>query len=105
MISNDCVVADDDVGADVGVGADLGGGSDDGGGMYSWDVGGGFVEKLEGVGEGEVGIPDAEGCSGDLAEGGLDQNGGGLGGAGQRRVLGIGDEGELAGAGFFEAGG
>jgi len=105
MISNDCVVADDDVGADVGFGADLRGGSDDGGGMDSWGVGWGLVEEFEGVGEGEVGIPDAEGCCGNGAEGGFDQHGGGLGGAGKRRVPGIGDEGELAGAGVFEAGG
>ena len=105
MVADDDVIADDDVGADVGFGADLRGGSDDGSGMDSGRVGWGLVEELEGAGEGEVWIPDAEGCGGDGAEGGFDQDGGGLCGAGQRGVLGVGDEGELAGAGVFEAGG
>ena len=105
MISNDRVVADDDVRADVGFGADRRGGRDDGGGMDSGGVGWGLVEEFEGAGEGQIGIGDAQGCGGDITEGGFDQDGGGLGGAGQRRVLGVGDEGELAGTGVFEAGG
>ena len=103
VVSNDRMVADDDVGADVGFGADRRGGSDDGGGVDSGRVGWGFVEEFEGAGEGQIGITDAQGRGGDRAEGGFDQDGGGLRGAGERRVLGIGDEGELAGAGVFEA--
>ena len=104
-IADDDVVADDDIGTDVGVGADLGGGRDDGGGMDSRAVGGRLVEEFERAGEGEVGIGDAQGGGGDWLECRLDQDGGGVGGAGERGVLGVGDEGELAGAGLFQAGG
>jgi hypothetical protein len=104
VIAKDNVVADDDIGADVGVGADLGSGSDDRGGMDSGLVNGGFVKQFQRSGEGKVGIVDAESGRGDLLKRGLDQYGGGLGGASERDVLGIGDEGELARSSVFQAG-
>ena len=86
------------------VGADLGGRGDDGGGMDSGSVGGRFVEEIEGAGEGEVRIGDAQGGGADRLECRLDEDCGRLGGAGERDVPGVGDEGELAGTGVFEAG-
>ena len=97
VLAEDDVVADDSVCADVGAGADLRGGCDDGGGMDSGRVRGRLVEQFQGVGEGEVGVGDAEGGGGDLFERRLDQDGSGLRGAGERGVFGVGDEGELAG--------
>ncbi len=102
---SDNVVADDDVGADVGFRADGRGGRDDGGGMDSRRISRSLVEEFQRACEGQIGIGDAQGCGGDLAEAGLDQDGGGLRGAGKRSVLGVGDEGDLAGAGLFDSGG
>ena len=50
-----------------------------------------------------IGILDAQGCGGDLLEFRLDEDGGGLRGAGERGVAEIGDEGDFGGAGFFNA--
>ena len=61
VVADGDVVADDGVGADVGVGSDAGGGGDGGGGVDAGRVGGGLVEELDGEGEGEVGVFDAEG--------------------------------------------
>ena len=100
------VVADDDVvGSDVGVGADVRRGGDDGGGVDSRRVDGCLVEEFERAGEGEVWIHDAEGRCGDGFEGRLDQDRGGAGGAGEADVFRVGDEGDLAGASVFQAGG
>ncbi len=104
MISDDRMVSDDDVGADVRFGADGRGGCDDRGGMDSRRVGRSFVKEFERASERQVGIGDAQGCGGDLREVRLDQDGGGLCGTGKRRVLWVGDEGELAGTGLLEAG-
>jgi len=49
-------------------------------------VGGRLVEELDGAGEGQVGIGDAEGCGGDLGEGWLDDDRGGFGGSGEACV-------------------
>ena len=105
MISNDRAIADDDIGADVGVGADGRGGRDDRGGMHSRRINRSLVEEFQRTSEGQIGIGDAQGSGGDLSECGLDQDGGGLRGAGKRGVLGVGYEGDLAGAGLLEAGG
>ncbi len=104
VVADDDVLADDDVGADVGVRPDLCGGSDGGGAVDAGSVGGRLVEELDGAGEGEVGILDAQGGGGDLGEVRFDEDGGGLGGAGEGGVLGVGDEGEVAGSGGVDGG-
>ena len=101
--ADDDVVADDRVGADVGVGADFRGGCDYGRGMDSGGVGGRLVEEFERAGEGEVRVGYAEGGGRYLLECRVDQDYGGVGGAGAWRVFGIRYEGELAGPGVFEA--
>jgi hypothetical protein len=68
-------------------------------------VGGRLVEEFERAGEGEVGIGDAERGGRDLLEGRLNHDCGGVGGAGERGVFGVRDEGELARDGVLEAGG
>ena len=101
--TEDDVIADDSIRADVRAGPDLRGRRHNSGGMNAGWVCRRLVEELERAGEGEVGVVDAQGCCGDLLEAGLDHNGRGARGAGERCVLGIGDEGELAGLGVFEA--
>ena len=104
------VVGDVAVGADVGAFGDFCGGRDDGGGMDAGGVGGRLVEKFESLSEGQVGIGSAEdgerGERGIAIEGdvGLEEDGGGLGGAEERGVAAIGEEGELAGGGVVDAG-
>ncbi len=97
------VGADDGVSADVRVEADFGRGIDDGGGMDAGRVSGRLVEEAERAREGVIGVLDAQGCGGDLLKFGLDEDGGGVGGAGERGVAGIGDEGDFGGAGLFNA--
>jgi hypothetical protein len=104
VVADGDVVADDGVGADVGVGSDAGGWGDGGGGVDAGGVVGRTVEELDGEGEGQVGIVDAEGGGGDFGEAGLDEDGCGFGGAGEGGVLGVGDEGEVAWFGDFNAG-
>ena len=97
------VGTDDGVCADVGVCADFGRGIDDGGGMNAGRIGGRLIEEAERAREGVVGVLDAQGCGGDFLKFGLDEDGGGVGGAGERGVARIGDEGDFGGAGFFNA--
>ncbi len=66
---------------------------------------GALIEQIEGAGEGEIGVGDPKGGGGHGFEGGLYENRGGLGGAGESDVPGVGDEGKLAGAGVFESSG
>ena len=104
-----CVRADADVGSDDGVSADvrvcadLGGGIDDGGGMDAGRVSGRLIEEGESAREGVIGVLDAKGGGGNFLEFGLDEDGGGAGGAGERSVFGIGDEGDFARGRFFDA--
>ena len=83
--------------------ADVGGGIDDGGGVNAGRISRRLIEEAERAREGVVGILDAQGCGGDFLELRLDDDGGGVRGAGQRGVAGIGDEGDFGGAGFFNA--
>ena len=83
--------------------ADDGGGVDDSGGMNAGRVGRRLVEEAERAREGVIGILDAQGCGGDLLKLGLDEDGCGMGGAGERGVAEVGDEGDFGGAGFFNA--
>ena len=94
---------DDGVCADVRAVADDGRGIDDGGGMNSGRIGRRLIEEAERAREGVIGILDAQGCGGDFLKVGLDEDGGGVRGAGERGVAGIGDEGDFGGAGFFNA--
>ena len=104
VVADVAVLADDDIGADVRAEADAGGVADDGGAMNARRVGGCGVEVLDGTGPREVGIGGAEGgCLGG-GEAGLDDEGGGASGAGLRGVLGVGNKGEVSGAGGFDAG-
>lgn len=110
MGQNDGVVAEDDIAANDGEGADVGacadacGGMDRGGGIDAGGPGGRLVEELDGAGEGQVGVFEAEGGDGDFREIVGDEDGRGTGGAGLSGVFGIGDEGDVAGCGFFDAG-
>ena len=65
VVADGDVVSDDGIGSDVGVGPDVGGGGDGGGGVDARWVGWGLVEELDGEGEGEVGVFDAERGGGD----------------------------------------
>jgi len=96
--------AEDGIGADVGVGTDGGGWVNDGGGVDAGGVDGGLIEELEGLGEGVVGVLDAQGGGRNFLEVGFDDDGGGAGGAGECSVARVGDEGDLGGAGLFETG-
>ena len=78
-------------------------GSDDGGGVDAGRVDRGRMQKSDGAREGEIGIREPEGGGGDLGKVGCDQDGGGLGGRGGGGIAGVGDEGELAGGGVFDA--
>jgi hypothetical protein len=62
------VVADDGVCADVCVGADLRSGGDNGCGVDAGCIGGRLIEEFDSPGEGEVGVVDTKGGSGDLGE-------------------------------------
>ena len=98
------MVSDDGVGADVGVGADAGGGSDSSSRVNARGVGGRLVEEFDSTGEGKVRIFEAEGGGWDLREVRLDENRRCLGGAGERGVFGIGDEGQITESGCLDAG-
>ena len=99
VVAEGDVVGDDDVGADVGVAPDFGSGGDDGGGVNAGGVRGRLVEELDGAGEGEVGVFDAEGGGGDFGEGWLDEDRRCLGGAGLGGVFWVCYEGKVAGGG------
>ena len=66
-------------------------------------IGGRLVEEARAREKGQIGVLDAQGGGGDLLEVGLDQDGGGMGRAGQGRVPGIGHEGDFGGAGLFNS--
>jgi len=104
VVADSDVVADDGVGTDVGIGADAGGRGDGGGGVNARGVGGRLVEELDGAGEGEVGVFDAESCGRDLGKAGFDEDRRGFGGAAEAGVFGVGDEGKVAWDGVFDAG-
>ena len=97
------VGADDGVGSDVSVGANLGGGMDDGGGVDAGRVRGRLIEQAESARERVIGILDAKRGDWDFLKVGLNENGGGAGGAGEGSVLGIGDKRDFGRAGFFDA--
>ena len=102
--SNGYVVRDDDVGSDVSVGSDFCCGGYHGGGVNARSIGGRLVEELDGAGESEVGVTDAEGRGGDFGEAGLDEDCSRFGGAGLRGVFGVGYEGEVARGGVVDGG-
>ena len=71
--------------------------------MNSGRISGRLVEEAERAREGVIGILDAQGCGGDFLKFRLDEDGGGVGGAGERGVLNVRNEGDFGGAGFFNA--
>ena len=103
VVSDYDLLVDHNVGSDVGVPAEFGGGVDDSGGMNSGSVLWRLVEEFNGSCPSEIGIFAAEYSGRKRGEIFGDDDGGSMGGFGGGVVLGIGDEGELAGAGVFEA--
>src|SRR6185312_9118374 len=93
VVSDNCAFADDDVGSDVGIAADFCGWGDDGGGVNAGRVLGLLIEEAHGFGEGEIGIRRAERGGGDIGKVGRDDDGSGVGGAGEGGVAWVGDEG------------
>ena len=95
--------ADDGVWADVGVVANDRGGIDDCRGMNSRRIRRRLVEEAERAREGVIGILDAQRCGGNFLKFGLDEDGSGLGGAGESGVLYVRNESDFSRAGFFNA--
>ena len=97
------VGTDNRVCADVRFRADHRRGVDDGRGMDAGRVHWRLIEKAERARKGMIGILDAQRGGRDLLEFRLDDDRRGTRGAGQCRVARIRDEGDLGGAGFFDA--
>ena len=110
VFANDDVFVHETVGADVRVGSDFCGGGDDGSWMDAERIDGRLIEKFKGEGEGEVGIvaaDEGEGrCAGIAREGEIvvHEDGGRAGGLEKGSVAFVGEESDLAGLSFFEAG-
>jgi len=96
IVSDDYVVPNDCVGSDMGVRADLRRGGDLRCGMNPGTIERGLVKEFDSPGEGEVRVLNAKCMAGNLRKRGLYQDCCSPGGAGQRSVLGIGDEGQFA---------
>jgi len=94
--------ADDDVGANVRAFADFGGGVDECRGVNAGGVCGRLVEEGQRAGEGKIRVFDAKGGRVDLLKIRVDDHGGGLCGAGQAGIAGIGHEGDIRGASFLK---
>ena len=62
-----------------------------------------LVEETERAREGVIGVLDAQRCGGDFLKFRLDEDGCGVGGAGECGVLNVRNEGNFSGAGFFNA--
>ena len=107
---DDGVVADRDLSTDDGVSAYVRVGSDGCGWVYgssrmnTGQVRGRLVEEFDEPGERQIGVGDTERSGRDLGEVGLDQYGCCAGGAGERGVLRIGNEGDVPGLGLFDSG-
>jgi len=97
MVADHNMIFDDDIGSDVRAGPYFCCGGDDGCGVNAGSVDRRLVEELDGACEGEIRIGDAEGRGCDFGERWLNEHGGSPGGAGERGVFGIGDEGKVAG--------
>ncbi len=109
VLADHDIFVDETVRTDVSGGADFCGGGDDGGGVNAGRVGGRLVEKFEGFGESEVRVVAAnererrrtgiarDGC------GVVHEDRGRARGLEQGTVALVGEEGDLAGLGAFEA--
>ena len=88
-----------DIGPNMSAFSDLRRGVNNRSWMHPRGVGGRLVEESQGAREGQVGILDSKRRGCDLREFGLNQNGGGLRGAGKGGVAGVGNEGDFGRSG------
>jgi hypothetical protein len=103
VLAEDAIIGDHSEGANMGVCADPCRGRDDGGGVDPRWIERRLVKELDGAGEREVGVRDAESRSPYLGELGFDKDCGCPGGAGKGNIPGVGNEGDLTDGCLFDS--